>query len=415
MKPEDDAERDAWLSQALRHAPDASVGPPPALSDAILREARSATGADAASAATAPSAKPSADTVGPRAVPGAVGGLLEAAWAWLARPSVAAGFASLLAATLVGMLWWDRPMDDAMPRAPEPVARSPAVQGEPQAVAPTAPGPTAPSATAPGTKDSNDAAAPVARPSSRDAAPPAQEQVRAAKKEAPARVATAESKSKAEAAAQDRVPGTSGERRDASKPDPFPAAAGPSAGDRFGAANAPEAPRARPDAKSRADAETAAREPGSTDRVAPAAPAAPTGRVREMAKVASSPLAALRHAVATEPQRWTWAVDGQTPRPIAPALQRWLEHVDAALTEQRAVGPLAQAPSGAAPAPARSEDAAAETSVQMRLLRDGREHTILRIGSDAVQLEGAETGRGRAGLKPAEATALRAELAAAAR
>ena len=35
-------EHDAWLREALRHAPDASASPPPSLSDAILAEARAA-------------------------------------------------------------------------------------------------------------------------------------------------------------------------------------------------------------------------------------------------------------------------------------------------------------------------------------------------------------------------------------
>ena len=37
-----------------------------------------------------------------------------ALWNWLARPPVAAGFASVMAATLVGLMWWDRPMDETL-------------------------------------------------------------------------------------------------------------------------------------------------------------------------------------------------------------------------------------------------------------------------------------------------------------
>src|SRR5439155_1014344 len=37
---DDAVARDAWLREALRHAPDADVRPPPALRDAILRQAR---------------------------------------------------------------------------------------------------------------------------------------------------------------------------------------------------------------------------------------------------------------------------------------------------------------------------------------------------------------------------------------
>ena len=47
-------EHDAWLREALRHAPDASASPPPSLRDAILAEARAAARAVAASRMTAP-------------------------------------------------------------------------------------------------------------------------------------------------------------------------------------------------------------------------------------------------------------------------------------------------------------------------------------------------------------------------
>jgi hypothetical protein len=115
-------ERDAWLHQALRHAPDAGATPPNALRDAILAEARSAV----------------------RRRPAARSSLIDAFaafWSWLARPPVAAGFASVMAATLVGLMWWDRPMDEALP--PPPLSR-PAERTRPQ---PAPPAPTAPDTT----------------------------------------------------------------------------------------------------------------------------------------------------------------------------------------------------------------------------------------------------------------------------
>ena len=57
-------------------------------------------------------------------------------WSWLARPPVAAGFASVMAATLVGMLWWDRPMDETMvppPSSPTASAPRPAPERGPAA------------------------------------------------------------------------------------------------------------------------------------------------------------------------------------------------------------------------------------------------------------------------------------------
>ena len=101
-----DPERDAWLREALRHAPDSGATPPSLLDDAILAKARAA------------AARPAAAS-GPReAARRASANPLLALWDWLARPAVAAGFASVMAATLVGVMWWDRPMDDTIARAP---------------------------------------------------------------------------------------------------------------------------------------------------------------------------------------------------------------------------------------------------------------------------------------------------------
>ena len=116
--------RDAWLREALRHAPDAQIEAPPALSAAILREAR------AAVAARRPIAAASANR-------------WSAAWAWLARPSVATGFASLMVAGFVGLLWRNGPIDP-LPAEPAPALRradsSPAAVGPASAPAvPTAP------------------------------------------------------------------------------------------------------------------------------------------------------------------------------------------------------------------------------------------------------------------------------------
>ena len=67
--PDTPGEHDAWLRQALRHAPDAAATPPTALREAILAEARSAV------RARRPAAQASlADHV-------------AAFWSWLARPT----------------------------------------------------------------------------------------------------------------------------------------------------------------------------------------------------------------------------------------------------------------------------------------------------------------------------------------
>ena len=104
-----DAERDAWLREALRHAPDS------ARVAAARRRARRSC-AEGARRDARPRRPARARRRGARANP------LTALWAWLARPPVAAGFASVMVATLVGVIWWDRPIDEAMPRRFEPPA-----------------------------------------------------------------------------------------------------------------------------------------------------------------------------------------------------------------------------------------------------------------------------------------------------
>ena len=118
-----DAERDAWLREALRHAPDADALPPSGVSEAILLKAR------AAARAAAPTGRRAASREAP-ANP------LAAFWRWLARPPVAAGFASVMAATLIGLMWWDRPIDEGMP--PPPTAASEQMRAAPSP-APTSP------------------------------------------------------------------------------------------------------------------------------------------------------------------------------------------------------------------------------------------------------------------------------------
>src|SRR6185437_7366492 len=76
-------EHDPWLREALRHAPDAALAAPAALREAILAEARSAIRPRSSRRTALPD----------RAI---------AFWDWLARPAVAAGFASVMAATIVG-------------------------------------------------------------------------------------------------------------------------------------------------------------------------------------------------------------------------------------------------------------------------------------------------------------------------
>ena len=118
------AEHDAYLRSALRHAPDASLAPPDALDDAILRRARSATAeADASVKPHVPLPRDVSRGHRPLAPSSGLGRFfsgLAGAWSWLARPAVASGFAGVMVATLVGVMWWGRPLDEALPGRFEP-------------------------------------------------------------------------------------------------------------------------------------------------------------------------------------------------------------------------------------------------------------------------------------------------------
>lgn len=82
----DEPPRDPRLREALRHAPDHDVTPPPAISAAILRAARDPFRHPAVRSAPRPPA-------------------LARWWAWLGRPQVAGALATLLMVAGAGLLW----------------------------------------------------------------------------------------------------------------------------------------------------------------------------------------------------------------------------------------------------------------------------------------------------------------------
>jgi hypothetical protein len=142
----DDEPVDGRLRAALRHAPDAGLVPPPALSEAILRQARATT--QAAAAAAAPATRPA--TTKPRL---SVWTLLSGTWEALSRPSLASGLASVMLASLVGVMWWGRVPDEdggrGLPRVAE-MKRDSAAEDLPAAAAasPASPEPAAPASPA---------------------------------------------------------------------------------------------------------------------------------------------------------------------------------------------------------------------------------------------------------------------------
>lgn len=101
---DDDVARDAHLRAALRHAPDRDARPPAELSRRILDAARAAAG-------SAPKR-----TARPAAAPWArVRDGLASCTAWLRHPGATAAFASLMLATVIGVMWRDGPPPETEP------------------------------------------------------------------------------------------------------------------------------------------------------------------------------------------------------------------------------------------------------------------------------------------------------------
>jgi hypothetical protein len=311
-------ERDAHLREALRHAPDAQVQPPSAVSSFILNEAR----AKARDASPPPRPKPNA---------------LATLWQWLARPSVATGFAGVMAATLVGMMWWGQPMDEALPQRPAPAIAS-------------APGATAPPVQAP----------PPIAPAQRAAPEPPRAALR---KSAPA----AEAKLDTAPITREAVPPAA----QAPAPTPAPAAAAPAehgitaatAGTAATAAFIEEAKRSR----SLSEATDAA-----------AAKAAPRRGLNDLRQQrfdaeAHPAVAQLRASIAAEPARWAWQRDGGAPQAMNDAVYAWLAQLDAA--------------AGAAWQPRAARETAPPLGRELRLLRDGRVLHSLRLTERGVSWE----------------------------
>ncbi len=123
--PMTDAERDAYLEVALRHAPDAGIDAPASVSAAILREARGA------AAQAAPSRPGSGKASGLSGGAGVAAALLRF-WTWLARPPVAGAFASVMVATLAGVMWWGEPIERTLER---PMAKADSAPAAPAAPA----------------------------------------------------------------------------------------------------------------------------------------------------------------------------------------------------------------------------------------------------------------------------------------
>lgn len=340
---DDDLPRDAWLREALRHAPDAEAGPPPKLNETILRMGR---------ASVAPRAERKASPAAPRLAPtsGGLAQTLQSWWSWLARPPVAAGFASLMVATVVGVMWWDRPLEEALPPREETVAAAPPSEATAPAAA-TAP---APAGLPEAAKQAADAAAAAAADApARKAAPAAP--IAAPKVEAPAPAAAPPAAPAptvmAENAARERE---SAERRETAS-----------------ARMATAAPPATADAAA----------PGAlTGRAAAqsAAPAAPASAIE------TPSLSNLRFEIRRSPDLWTWQRDDGEARPMDDAMQGWIAQADRTARPSWQHG-------------ATGQDTSTTT---LRFTRGGVVRAVLRLGPSGMRLtrggktESVELSRG---------------------
>jgi hypothetical protein len=444
-----DSERDAWLREALRHAPDADAAPPRDLSETILAQARAAARAGGAPARAARRRN-----------------RVLALWDWLARPPVAAGFASVMAATLVGMMWWGRPMDETLPPRPG-VAAMRTAPSPPQAarrqsgedatrsdnkVAPAAnaedfrapqilmQAPPANAAAAEAkaqqrkleaTTEARDDRVPVkpsAFPRSED------ERSAAKKKDADAR------DDKALDRATKEAPTDALGSRDAqlakSSPAPVPAAAPPAGAQRseppaaFAGQRANEMAQTAPSANADSEAANRARAaatlqpspttPAPMAAVAPPPPARDSAsnelREKQAGALASSraeqarkdlapaqreggaatPLAPLLAAIASDPARWSRSTAAGSVVTLEAGWRDWLAQLDAAARDH-------WQPVGAA------DERERDGATTLRLVDGGRIAAVVRLDGTTVRVDAIDRGeRWQATVSPAAAEQLRA-------
>ena len=418
MSTPDDLDRDAWLRHALQHAPDADAAPPAALSAAILAQAHAQVRSEAPAGLhhTPTQAAPQAGW----------GARLMAAWRWLAQPPIAAGFASVMLATVVGVMWWGQPLEQALPPRDVPLASKPeAVPPPPMAPELKRSGenglPGVNSAAEAATARDIGSASPATRVTAAqtpralprpDSAPaPAPAEARAKSAASPPVRATGE--------APTAAIGATREPPAESPPAPVmvdtPATAAP-AGRAAGPIPNAAADRSREgrDDRRAAPAPERAIERGADLAAASSARGRMESAVQDLSAAAPRTLAAaqvraMRPAVfddivrggRIEPQRWSWQViSGTTPRSGTAPLA-WLAQLDAA------VGSRWFSTEGSANPPPAGEQ------VELRLWRDGQPHSAVRLDSDGVRLEALDAVSGkptvtwRASLDASTAAALR--------
>ena len=343
-------EHDAWLAQALRHAPDANADAPRAVSDTILREARAAALRPAVAAVP-----PRPDNIGPMQ-------WLASCGDWLARPPVAAGFASVVVATLVGVMRWGQPLDQSLPREPEVVASTPQARAEPAPAAAIAPAPGEPSVE-------------PRQPGGAVPAPAQQSTLKAIKEAAKKPGAETTARARAEATTAPTAPATPAAAAaptaahaalPAAPRAPTPQAA---AGETEALASpAPRPELATPAAKAAADKAA----PLGGDPRATQGSAGPSLAKERTADAGNVVLTELLASVTRQPERWRWQRGSGEPQKLTAGLQRWLTRFDRSTASRWRT---------AAPSAAR------ESASDLRLSRDGVLQATLGFANSGVWFE----------------------------
>lgn len=341
---DDDVTRDAWLREALRHAPDAEAAPSHKVDENILRMGR---------AAVAPrTERPVHAAPAPMPSSGGVAEGLAALWAWLARPPVAAGFAGVMVATLVGVMWWGRSPEELQAPQEVPVA--------------AAPSPLADRAAEPATPPAATAVLPDAARKGADAS----------------RTATA-------------APATeTAARKLATAPPARPEAPVIAAAPATPAAPAPAAMPAAPPAQNAATADMLARARESDERrdqaaaksAALAGAAAPQAAAVASAGLETPGFSNLRFEIRRKPAAWTWTRDDGAARPMDDATEGWIAQADRSARTVWQAGAVG----------------ADQSTTTLRFTRDGVVRAVLRLGPTGMRLtrggktESAELARGQA-------------------
>ncbi len=296
---------DLHLRAALRHAPDADVAPPLALTDHILREAaaaaaRAASGALSVDAQTTLAPRP-ADTVQPKDAVEARRSpwwspwraRLAAIWAGWAQPQVGAAVAAVMVAVTLGLWWQQGALDpERVPDRREAAAAERPLANE--RAAPTA------------------STAPAASATSLTPATP----TRAATKRAMAPVM---------APAPEQSPVPAREPSPVPLPGPVPAPAVMSApSEALTAATTSSAKAASPPTVEASSMAQRANDTTLADGPAPTR-VAPQTAMAWRPPTSGPPIATLLRSLRAEPERWTLQQGDQAPRPLSEADLRWLD------------------------------------------------------------------------------------------